>query len=243
MRFPMITEGFDSTPFSNGSKLVFCRTIEFRWLKNLTLHIIVISLFFINLIWAHVPNVLARPAHLENSCPELAELERPSALAQRLMENKGYIFLFRHAKRSGQPCESALQNPDGRDQADGIGKKIHGKIDFGFVMASPCERTMETAKRISLFSKKVEPIKRLEQGIGDVNDLVDELWKRRSHLEDTNILAVTHSPQINDLLKKMAAHKYKRVDQGEAAILRPLENKQFYCEARIKSDEWKDLLK
>lgn len=161
----------------------------------------------------------------------------------------GFVLYFRHASTDfGQNDDSMTSFEDctkqrnltdkGRDEARRIGAAIRQlRIPVGSVLASPFCRTVETAM---LAFGKVEKSMDL-RGWGASNTDPNRYAPLRKHLAGvpaagTNSVLVGHGNPFR------AVAGPPHLMEGEAAVTRPLGGDRFEIVARIRVEQWPDLL-
>jgi phosphohistidine phosphatase SixA len=183
--------------------------------------------------------------------------EEPSALPIRDMAAKevlamlragGFILYFRHtstdfgqsdeAMTSFDDCEKQRNLTDkGRDEARVIGAAIKAlAIPVGTILSSPFCRTMETAQLAFGRSEKSMDLR----GGPASNDPASypALRKQLSTWPqpETNTILVGHGNPFRSIAG--APH----LSEGEAVVLQPVRDEIFQIIARIRLEDWKNLL-
>jgi len=161
----------------------------------------------------------------------------------------GFVLYFRHASTDfGQNDDSMTSFEDcakqrnltdrGRDEARRIGVAVRElRIPVGSVLASPFCRTMETAM---LAFGKAERSMDL-RGWGASNTDPNRYTPLRKHLgtppvAGTNTMLVGHGNPFR------AVAGPPHLMEGEAAVIRPLGGDKFEIVARLRVEQWTDLL-
>jgi len=174
---------------------------------------------------------------------------RGAALVSALRAG-GFILYFRHASTDfGQSDESMTSFEDcakqrnltekGRNEALAIGAAIRElKIPIGRVLASPFCRTVETA---TLAFGQAEKSMDLRGGPASSNDINRYAGLRRQL--STSPTAGTTTVLLGHGNPFRAVAGPPHLMEGEAAVIRPLGGERFEIAARIRADQWTDLIK
>jgi phosphohistidine phosphatase SixA len=163
----------------------------------------------------------------------------------------GYVIVFRHGATNRDQADTdplnyeniakqRLLSSKGRETAKQVGEsfKILG-ITFRTIYTSKFNRAVETGKLIS--SREVTPIIDLTEGGLVVtpieNDRRAEVLRKMvatAPAVGTNMLIVTHKPNIIDAFKK----DWFDVQEGEASVFKPDESGKALLIARVQANEW-----
>lgn len=187
----------------------------------------------------------------------LARAEEPSALPDREIAAKellamlragGYVLYFRHTSTDFGQSDEAMTSFDdcekqrnltekGRDEARAIGVAIKTlTIPIGTILSSPFCRTTETAQ---LAFDRVE--KSIDLRGGPISGDPASYPALRKQLStwpqpETNTILVGHGNPFRSIAG--APH----LSEGEAAVLQPVRDGEYRIIARIRLEEWKNLL-
>ena len=187
----------------------------------------------------------------------LASAEEPSALPVREMPQKellamlragGFILYFRHTSTDFGQSDEAMTNfadcekqrnltDKGRDEARAIGAAVKElAIPVGTILSSPFCRTTETAQ---LAFGRVEQSMDLRGGpVSNDPASYPALRKQLSTWPqaETNTILVGHGNPFRSIAG--APH----LSEGEAAVLQPVGGDKFQIIARIRLEDWKNLI-
>jgi phosphohistidine phosphatase SixA len=166
----------------------------------------------------------------------------------------GYVILMRHASSPRTPPEPAQTDAGnaqherqlddrGRSSARALGealRRLH--IPIGQVLSSPTYRALETIRLAQLGQPKTD------SRLGDSGQSMQvdasgtrAAWLREKAAErppiGTNIIIVTHFPNINEAFAKEATG----LGDGEALVLHPDGHGAATLIGRIKIEEWPQL--
>ena len=161
----------------------------------------------------------------------------------------GFVLYFRHASTdfgqnddgmtSFEDCTKQRNLTDkGRDEARRIGAAVRElRIPVGSVLASPFCRTVETA--MLAFGKAEKSVDL--RGWGASNTDPNRYAPLRKHLgmtpvAGTNTMLVGHGNPFR------AVAGPPHLMEGEAAVIRPLDGETFEIVARIRVEQWADLV-
>ena len=159
----------------------------------------------------------------------------------------GYVIYFRHTStdfsrddvrsKSDDDCDNQRPLTDkGRAEARGIGAAFKElKIPLGSVFASPRCRTMETAR---LAFGRADPSSEARAGPA-------KLGSEDRYALLCVLLSLTVKPGSNTVIASHGNPFYATAGapylaEGEAAVIRPLEN-DFEIVARVRHDQWRAL--
>ena len=171
-----------------------------------------------------------------------------SALVSALRAG-GFVLYFRHTSTDfGQSDESMTSFEDcsgqrnltdkGRSEAHAIGAAIHDlRIPVGRVLASPFCRTVETAMLAFGKAEKTLGLRGWPASSADP----DRYAALRGYLAaapiaGTNTVLVGHGNPFR------AVAGPPHLAEGEAAVIRPLGGERFEVAARIRVQEWAELV-
>ena len=191
-------------------------------------------------------------AQMPPPAPRSSDVARKLAPAQVLAELKrgGYVIYFRHTStdfsqndsqsKGFEDCAHQRNLTDaGRAQARSIGAAIRElKVPIAKVVASPMCRTMETAR---LIFGSAEPVPEMRGTaalpVADPN--------RYSALK--NVFSTPYPPGSNLVVASHGNPFYGAAGppylaEGEAAVIRGLGNGNFEVIARIRVDDWPQLI-
>jgi len=192
--------------------------------------------------------ICAAPVPAEEPSSEPAHPLGGTALVSAL-RGGGFVLYFRHASTDfGQNDDSMTSFEDctkqrnltdkGRDEARKIGAAVRElRIPVGSVLASPFCRTVETAM---LAFGKAEKSMDL-RGWGTSNADPNRYAPLRKHLAaapapGTNTVLVGHGNPFR------AVAGPPHLMEGEAVVIRPLGGDRFEIVARIRVEQWPDLI-
>jgi phosphohistidine phosphatase SixA len=187
----------------------------------------------------------------------LARAEEPSALPVRdvaakellaMLRTGGFVLYFRHTSTDfGQSDEAMTSFEDcgkqrnltdkGRDEARAIGVAIKKlAIPIGAVLSSPYCRTTETAQLA--FGRAEESMDLRGGPVSDDPTRYQALRKQlgKQPQPQTNTALLGHGNPFRSIAG--APH----LSEGEAAVVQPIRDEEYKIIARIRLDEWKNLL-
>lgn len=162
----------------------------------------------------------------------------------------GFVLYFRHTSTDfGQNDDSMTTFEDcakqrnltdrGRDEARAIGAAIRElRIPVDRVLASPFCRTVETAMLAFGKAEKTSGLRGWPASSADP----DRYTPLRGYLAAPPI-AATNTVLVGHGNPFRAVAGPPHLMEGEAAVIRPLGGERFEIVARIKVQEWSDLLK
>jgi len=183
----------------------------------------------------------------EDAAEPPAATPAPSPLVRALRAG-GHVLAIRHAltetsaamRERLSSCGRQRNLTDaGREQARALGEAIRAlRIPIGEVRASPFCRTRETAE-LAFGEARVD---RDLVSLGTLGDVEDDDRRVRALQRllgtpppaGTNRVLVTHTPNLGEATSLS-------LEEGEAAVFRPLGGRRFRLVERVPADGWRAL--
>jgi 2,3-bisphosphoglycerate-dependent phosphoglycerate mutase len=119
-------------------------------------------------------------------------------------------YIVRHAEKADNTEESLLTN-EGRKRASDLGNYfVSNRIKLDSIFTSDAPRTMLTGTIVTLATAiHIEPVKHRDQN--SLNVFVERLQK----ISNKNVLIVSHSTVIPNLIQKMSGLNIRNINEDE----------------------------
>ena len=191
--------------------------------------------------------VLSTIAALLLAAPSYAEAKPSDVELAQMLRSGGYVIVFRHGATHADQVDTDLLDPakqrqlnaQGEEAAKALGKAFKDiGIPVSMAITSQFNRAYQTAK-LAGFDTVEKTADVTEGGMSispnENNRRVAAFRKlvSMSPLAGTNVVIVTHKPNIVDAFGK----EWSEVKEGEATIFKP-DGAAYKVVARVQVDEW-----
>ncbi len=188
------------------------------------------------------------------TAPSLILAQPSDADLVEALQRGGHVILMRHAASPHDAPDAATANADnpnrerqldqeGRETAKAMGEALRRlEIPVGPVLSSPTYRALETARYLDLGEPHPQPeLGNDPKGMRGGTE-AQAAWLRGRVKEfdsETNILLITHMPNIRDAFPEDAAG----LADGEALVFGPDGSGGARLVRRVKIDQWPSFLR